>query len=69
MSSVRKTISLPAATAARLDKEAKRRRTSVSALVAELVQQRPERLPYAGLIEDDSDLSERVEEILARLRR
>lgn len=69
MSSVRKTISLPAATAARLDKEAKRRKTSVSALVTELVQQRPERLPYAGLIEDDSHLSEKVEEILARLRR
>ena len=69
MSSVRKTISLPVAIAERLDKEAKRRKTSVSALVTELVQQRPDRLPYAGLIEDDPDLSEKVEEILARLDR
>jgi Ribbon-helix-helix protein, copG family len=69
MSSVRKTVSLPSAIAKRLDKEAKRRRTSVSALVTELVQQQPERLPYAGLIEDDEDLSQRVEEILARFGR
>ena len=63
---MRRTISLPPAVAERLDKEAKRRRTSFSALVAELVQRQPERLPYAGLIEDDEDLSERVDEILAR---
>jgi predicted CopG family antitoxin len=69
MSSVRKTISFPPAVAERLDKEAKRRRTSVSALVTELVQQRPGQLPYAALIEDDEDLSERVEDILARLGR
>jgi hypothetical protein len=69
MSSVRKTVSLPAAIADRLNKEAKRRRTSVSALVTELVQQQPERLPYAGLIEDDEDLSQKVEEILARFGR
>ena len=67
MSSVRKTVSLPAAIARRLDKEAKRRHTSVSAIVTELVQQQPERLPYAGLIEDDKDLSRKVEEVLARL--
>jgi hypothetical protein len=30
------------------------------------VQQQPEQLPYAGLIEDDEDLSKKVEEILAR---
>jgi hypothetical protein len=66
MSSVRKTVSLPAAIAKRLDKEAKRRHTSVSAIVTELVQQQPEQLPYAGLIEDDEDLSQKVEEILAR---
>jgi len=69
MSSVRKTISLPAAVAERLDRAARRRKTSVSALVAELVQQQPARLPYAGLIEDDDDLSQKVEEILARLGR
>lgn len=67
MSSVRKTISLPPSVAARLDREARRRRTSVSALVAELVQREPERLPYTALIEDDEDLSERVEAILERL--
>ena len=69
MSSVRKTVSLPAAIAERLDKEAKRRHISVSAVVADLVQQQPEQLPYAGLIEDDEDLSQKVEEILARLGR
>jgi len=69
MSSVRKTISLPPAVAKRLDQEARRRRTSVSALVTELVQKQPDQLPYAGLIDDDEDLSKRVEEILARLHR
>ncbi len=67
MTTVRKTVSLPAAIAARLDKEAKRRRKSVSAIVTELVQQQPEPLPYAGLIEDDEDLSQRVADILARI--
>lgn len=69
MSSVRKTISLPPAVAERLDREAKRRRTSVSALVADLIQRQPERLPYVALIEDDEDLSLRVEAILERLGR
>jgi hypothetical protein len=69
MSSVRKTISLPPAIARRLDQEARRRRTSVSALVTDLVQRQPERLPYVALIEDDEDLSERVDAILARLGR
>lgn len=69
MSTVRKTISLPAEIAKRLDKEAKRRKTSVSAVVSELVQRQPAKLPYAGLIEDDDDLSEQVEEVLARLKR
>jgi hypothetical protein len=42
-----------------------RRKLSVSALVAELVQQEhPVRLPYAGLIDDDDQLSRSVEEIL-----
>jgi hypothetical protein len=69
MSSVRKTISLPPSVARRLDQEAKRRRTSVSALVTDLVQRQPERLPYVALIEDDEDLSERVDAILERLGR
>jgi Ribbon-helix-helix protein, copG family len=69
MSSVRKTVSLPVAIARRLDQEAKRRHTSVSALVTELVQQQPERLPYAGLVDDDEDLSQKIEEILSRLGR
>jgi hypothetical protein len=68
MPSVRRTISLPPAVAERLDKEAKRRKTSFSALIADLVQ-RPAPLPYEGLIEDDEDLSERVEEVLARIDR
>ena len=66
MSSVRKTISLPPSVAERLDKEAKRRKTSVSALVTELVEKQSEQVPYAGLIDDDEDLSSRVVEILAR---
>jgi hypothetical protein len=69
VSSVRKTISRPPAVARRLDQEAKRRRTSVSALVTDLVQRQLERLPYVALIEDDQDLSERVDAILERLGR
>lgn len=68
MGTVRKTISLPEQIAKRLDKEAKRRGTSVSAVVAELVQQqRFERLPYAGLIDDEDALSLDVERILRRV--
>lgn len=66
MATIRKTISLPRGLAARLDREAKRRKTSFSGLIVELVQRRPEKLPYAGTIEDDADLSLRVEEILRR---
>jgi hypothetical protein len=66
MSSIRKTISLPPAIAKRLDDEAKRRRTSVSAVVTELIEKVSEPLPYAGLIDDDEDLSLRVKEVLAR---
>ena len=55
MSSVRKTISLPPTVAERLDKEAKRRKTSVSALVTELVEKQSEQVPYAGLIDDEGD--------------
>lgn len=66
MSTVRKTISLPESVAARLDKEAKKRKMSVSAIVTELVQREPERLPYAGLFDDSEDLSLRIENILQR---
>lgn len=67
MATVRRTISLPPAVAARLDREAERRKTSFSSLITELVSQHPDPLPYAGVIEDDEDLSQRVEEVLARL--
>ena len=67
MTTVRKTISLPTQIARRLDAEAKRRGTSVSAVVVDLIQQRPEPLPYAGLIDDDEELSRQVEQILTRL--
>ncbi len=67
MATVRRTISLPPAVAARLDREAERRKTSFSSLVTELVSQQPEPLPYAGAVDDDEDLSQRVEEVLARL--
>jgi hypothetical protein len=64
MNVVRRTISMPAALASRLDREARRRRTSFSAL---LIEATPGRLPYAGLIEDDPDLSLRIDEVLSRL--
>ncbi len=67
MATVRRTISLPPAVAARLDREAARRKTSFSSLITELVSQHPDPLPYAGVVEDDKDLSQRVEEVLARL--
>jgi predicted DNA-binding ribbon-helix-helix protein len=67
VATVRRTISLPPAVAARLDREAERRKTSFSSLIAELVTQHPEPLPYAAIVEDDEDLSQRIEEVLARL--
>jgi Ribbon-helix-helix protein, copG family len=67
MKAVRRTISMPAALAKRLDREAKRRRTSFSALIAELVDHGPSELPYAGMIDDDPDLSLRIDEVLSRL--
>ncbi len=67
MRAVRRTISMPASLASRLDREAKRRRTSFSALVAELVERAPGELQYAGIIHDDPDLSLRIAEVLSRL--
>jgi hypothetical protein len=67
MSSVRRTVSLPPHVAARIERAARRRGVSFSAMVADLASQVPEALPYAGLVEDDEDLSQRVEEVLARL--
>ena len=40
---------------------------SFSAVLAELANRVPDKLPYAGLIEDDEDLSLQVEEVLKRL--
>jgi hypothetical protein len=68
MSSVRRTISLPPHVAARIERAARRRGVSFSAMVADLASRAPEELPYAGLVDDDDeDLSQRVEEVLARL--
>lgn len=67
MATVRRTISLPPDVADRLDREAERRKTTFSSLITELVSQHPELLPYSGIVEDDEDLSQRVEELLARL--
>lgn len=69
MSTVRKTISLPESIAKRLDKEAKKRNMSVSAIVTELVQREPEKLPYAGLFDDSEDLSLKIEDILQRVNK
>ena len=49
MKTVRRTILMPASLAKRLDREAKRRRTSFSALIAELVDRGPGELSYAGM--------------------
>ena len=53
--------------ASRIERAAKQRGVSFSAMVADLASRAPEDLPYAGLVEDDEDLSLRVEEVLARL--
>jgi hypothetical protein len=67
MASVRRTISLPPHVAARIEREARRRGVSFSAVLAELANRVPDKLPYAGLVEDDEDLSLQVEEVLKRL--
>jgi hypothetical protein len=67
MTSVRRTISLPPHLAARIERAARQRGVSFSAVVADLADRAPEELPYAGLVEDDEDLSLRVEEVLRRL--
>ena len=69
MAAIRRTISLPPAVAERIEAEAKRRRTSFSAIVTELVTREPAPLPYAALFDDDDDLSLKVAEVLARLHR
>jgi hypothetical protein len=54
--------------ASRLDREAAERNMTFSALVVELIDkaEASPRPSYIGLIDDDPDLSLRVEEILAR---
>jgi hypothetical protein len=69
MVSVRRTISLPPAIAARLDRESKRRDESLSSIVVELVERQSETIPYAGLIDDDPELSNKIKRILKRLDR
>jgi hypothetical protein len=64
---VRRTISMPAALARRVEREARRRKTSFSAVVADFVERTPAELPYAGLVDDDPDLSLKVDEVLSRL--
>jgi hypothetical protein len=67
MRAVRRTISMPAAVARRIEREAKRKKTSFSAIVTELVERTPGELPYAGVVDDDPDLSLRVDEVLSRV--
>lgn len=69
MAVVRRTISLPPATAEKLDREAEERGMTFSALITELVERDGGELPYSGLISDDPDLSTKVDEVLARLLR
>lgn len=66
VASVRRTISLPPSVADRLDREAKRRGLTFSALIADLAADKPAALPYAGIISDDENLSLRVDEVLSR---
>ncbi len=67
MATVRRTVSLPPALAERLDKEAAERGVTFSALIAERASLAPTDLPYSRIIDDDEDLSLRVEEVLSRL--
>jgi len=64
---VRKTIVLPASVAARIERDARRRGTSFSAMVTEILRRSRRIPPYAAGIDDDPDLSLRVGEILSRL--
>ena len=58
---------MPASLAKRLDREAKRKGVSFSAVVAELVERGPGELSYAGVVDDDPNLSLRIEALLSRL--
>lgn len=60
---------MPPAIAARLDRESKRRDKSLSSIVAEFVERQPVTVPYAGLIDDDPELSNKINEVLKRLGR
>ena len=66
MTTVRKTLSMPAALANRLEREAKLRDLPLSTFVCELLEGTDVDLPYAGLIDDDPDLSLKIDEIIAR---
>jgi hypothetical protein len=68
MATKRRTISLPPYLADQLEREAAARGITFSALVVELIEKSlgPQKLSYVGMIDDDPDLSLRVEEILAR---
>ena len=58
---------MPAAIARHIEREAKRKKTSFSAIIAELVERAPGDLPYAGIIDDDPDLSLKIDEVLSRV--
>jgi quercetin dioxygenase-like cupin family protein len=66
MTSVRRTISLPPQVASRIERAAKQRGVSFSAMVADLASRAPEDLPYAGLVEDDEDMPLRFDEAVGR---
>jgi Arc/MetJ-type ribon-helix-helix transcriptional regulator len=67
----RTTISLPDETAERLEREARRRGSSVSGVVREAVEKelnfggrKPRRIPWAGLFTDPDLVAERLDEAL-----
>ena len=66
MATVRKTVTLPRPLVDDLAREAGERRLSFSAVLAERASRGQNTISFAGIIDDDPDLSLKVEEILRR---
>ena len=67
MTAVRKTVTLPRPLADDIAREAERRQMSFSAVLAARAGRGLHPISFAGIINDDPDLSLMVEEILQRL--
>ncbi|MFN0147940.1 MAG: hypothetical protein ACKVT1_15660 [Dehalococcoidia bacterium] len=66
MATVRKTVTLPRPLVDDLAREAGERHLSFSAVLAERASRGQTAISFAGIIDDDPDLSLKVEEILRR---